>query len=484
VSGVLLAAAVLGYGLAIAAWRRRRPRAAVACLLAGSLALRFFAAGDAFLHAWDERYHALVAKNLMAHPLRPTLYEDTPLAADPRDWLSSHVWLHKPPLALWLMALSMAVFGATEVALRVPSLLLSTAAVYATYRLGRAWRGPDVGLLAALLLSINAFLVLLAAGWFASDHVDTACVSFVALAMGAVASSASAAAFGALGLATGLAVLSKWMPGLLPLGVGLVWHWRSSAAPAIGRRVAVAAVVAAAVVLPWWAFAARAYPVEWTWESGYNLEHLLGTVEGHGGSVLFHVLRMPKIYGELIYVPLLVFLARAAREGLDSKGAALLLWILLPYAVFSLAATKMPAYPMIAAPAVCLVEAEALAWLWSRRGAGPRRLAVSVLVAVVVALPARILLNDLRVFRPYDRRPEWAEELRRLGRSLEGKRAVIFGAPRPIETMFYTSKAAYPQTPDRATVDALRAKGYTVVVAGPGEGLGDDVEHVTLAPDR
>jgi len=31
--------------------------------------LRFYTASDLFLHSWDECYHALVAKNLIQHPL-------------------------------------------------------------------------------------------------------------------------------------------------------------------------------------------------------------------------------------------------------------------------------------------------------------------------------------------------------------------------------------------------------------------------------
>ena len=40
----------------------------------GGLILRIYSASDLFLHSWDERYHALVAKNLLQHPLLPTLY--------------------------------------------------------------------------------------------------------------------------------------------------------------------------------------------------------------------------------------------------------------------------------------------------------------------------------------------------------------------------------------------------------------------------
>src|ERR1041385_4766087 len=62
----------------------------VACLL------------DPFLNPWDERFHALVAKNLMNHPLMPTLYDDTILNMDYYDnWAHYHIWLHKPPLFLW-----------------------------------------------------------------------------------------------------------------------------------------------------------------------------------------------------------------------------------------------------------------------------------------------------------------------------------------------------------------------------------------------
>ncbi|HUM45950.1 MAG TPA: hypothetical protein PLD84_03410, partial [Chitinophagales bacterium] len=33
--------------------------------------LRMYAGSDLFLHSWDERYHALVAKNMMEYPFRP-----------------------------------------------------------------------------------------------------------------------------------------------------------------------------------------------------------------------------------------------------------------------------------------------------------------------------------------------------------------------------------------------------------------------------
>jgi 4-amino-4-deoxy-L-arabinose transferase len=77
-----LVAAALAF---VAAWRaqaRAREGVAVLLICAGALFLRAFAASDPFLHEWDERFHALVAKNLASHPLVPTLYDDPALPFD------------------------------------------------------------------------------------------------------------------------------------------------------------------------------------------------------------------------------------------------------------------------------------------------------------------------------------------------------------------------------------------------------------------
>lgn len=69
-------------------------------LMLCGFALRLYSSCDFYLHEWDERYHALVAKNLAGHLLLPTLYDNPVLPADYRDWTHSTVWLHKQPLSL------------------------------------------------------------------------------------------------------------------------------------------------------------------------------------------------------------------------------------------------------------------------------------------------------------------------------------------------------------------------------------------------
>jgi len=66
----------------------------------------FAALLDPFLNIWDERFHALVAKNLIDHPLMPTLYDDPVVDMLYDRWDRWHIWLHKQPLFLWQIALS------------------------------------------------------------------------------------------------------------------------------------------------------------------------------------------------------------------------------------------------------------------------------------------------------------------------------------------------------------------------------------------
>jgi 4-amino-4-deoxy-L-arabinose transferase-like glycosyltransferase len=341
--------------------------------VAAGLVLRMYAGCDLFLHTWDERYHALVAKHLMQHPLVPTLYDQPVLPYDYRDWRANHVWLHKPPLALWMMAASMRLLGADEIAMRLPSLALSALAVLLTWVIGTHFGGRRVGLLAAGFQAVNGYLLQLPGGRVAVDHVDNAVIFFVELAIllavldarlqdaprrtpGRTAAAAAAGAMTAeapppaqshgparsqepavpapanagalpagamraitvlaplaIGATTGLAVLSKSLPGLLPVPVWLAMQWgRRRSAGRIAAGLLGIAAGCAAVALPWQLYVWRQFPREARWESAYSLYHLRVPIEGLGGSPLYHLLKMPRFFGELIWLALGWFLAGLA----------------------------------------------------------------------------------------------------------------------------------------------------------------------------
>ena len=82
--------------------------------------------------------------------------------ASGRDLLVSGSPVDKPPLFLYTQALSFLLFGPTEVAARLPSLIASVISVALIYLLGRSLYGRGAGLLAAFLLAASPFVILFA----------------------------------------------------------------------------------------------------------------------------------------------------------------------------------------------------------------------------------------------------------------------------------------------------------------------------------
>jgi 4-amino-4-deoxy-L-arabinose transferase len=512
----LVTLSAVALAVAYAFGHRGRPRAALAAILLVAASLRLFASGDRHLHEWDERYHALVAKNLIASPLVPTLYRVALLDYDYRDWLSNHVWLHKPPLTLWLMAMSMKAFGVNELAVRLPSLVFGTLSVGLTFLIARRLISESVALLAAGLHAINGLLLDLGAGRTATDHPDTLLIFLVALgaylalratgegrdarlptgdaeATRAATRTArwSPAALALVGLCAGAAVLTKSIiAGLVPV-LWLVLVWRRLPARRVLLGLAILAATAAALAGPWIAYILRAFPREAAAVGLQNWLHVVTPLDGHGHGPLWYLYRLGRDYGELVYVPVAWFvLSPAARARVRGRGWAFLAaWLIVTYAAFSLAATKMPGYVAIAAPAVFIVtalfcehvlSALALSAAASPRphslsaGASPRspgglrpratRIAAWILLLLVLGLPARYAIERLRPSPSREREKSWVQPLRELDARFPDERVVLFNCERPIEAMFYSSHIAYPQRPSAAEIERVERAGYRPVI--------------------
>lgn len=137
--------AFVSYFLAWRNYKRGDVSLALFFIFLSGVLCYLFTASDSFLHEWDERYHALVAKNLINHPLKPTLYDHPLLPYDYTVWISNHVWLHKQPLPLWLMAGSVKLFGPNEFAVRLPSIVMSSLGILLTYKVGGFFFNKKVG---------------------------------------------------------------------------------------------------------------------------------------------------------------------------------------------------------------------------------------------------------------------------------------------------------------------------------------------------
>lgn len=110
--------------------------------------LRFTGLGSHFLYG-DEAEYSIVARYLSR--------DWTYLAYPAIESLGATPFVSQPPLLIYLMALSMRLFGTSELAAALPSLLLGTGTVLVVYALGHRLGGRFMGLSAAVLLAVLPF---------------------------------------------------------------------------------------------------------------------------------------------------------------------------------------------------------------------------------------------------------------------------------------------------------------------------------------
>ena len=110
--------------------------------------LRVTGLASSFLYG-DEAEYAIVARYLSR--------DFTFLAYPALEGFAPTPFVSQPPLILYMMAVSMKVFGPTDFAAILPSLVLGIATVVAVYALGNRLGGRFVGLSAAALLAVLPF---------------------------------------------------------------------------------------------------------------------------------------------------------------------------------------------------------------------------------------------------------------------------------------------------------------------------------------
>jgi len=236
---------------------------------------------------WRWRFRLLLAALLtlllVLAALRPLSVPDEARYSDISRWmLVSGDWLvprlnglpflHKPPLTHWEQAASMALFGVTPWAARIPQILLALLLVGGLYGAARRLAGVALARRAALMLALSASV--LVGGQFANHDIGVAAWIASAIWCFALAfahgerphAGWALAGFGAcaLGLLTkGLIGLA--LPGLV-LALWLTWthQWRKAWRLPWVSGVALFALIA----VPWFVLVARRYPGLWSYLFG------------------------------------------------------------------------------------------------------------------------------------------------------------------------------------------------------------------------
>lgn len=464
---------VSGYYLSWRSYLKNDFKAAVLLLVVCGLLLRVYTSSDFFLHSWDERYHALVAKNLIQHPLVPTLYENPVLPYDFRSWISNHVWLHKQPLPLWTMAASMWLFGVNEIALRLPSILLSTVGIWMTFFIGKYLFNRETGYLAAFFFSINGLIIEITAGRVATDHIDVFFMFFIELAIVFTilfVSKKNIILNLLAGVSLGAAILCKWLPALIvvPVWFLILNHSQNFSKKEMVLHLFALMAVCFLVFLPWQLYIFRVFPAEASWEASFNVKHITEALEDNTGPFYYFLDKIRTNYGDLIYLPLGWFLWKSFSDIKNTKRLALSIWVVIPILFFSFAKTKMQAYILFVAPALFIMTAEFFFTLNDYQKKINNKWLIPIVLFLLIVLPARYTVERIKPFSKENRNPAWAIDLRKLNeRGIAN--GILLNYDKPIEAMFYTNLTAYQHIPDSNQISGLLKAGYNVLINDDGK---------------
>jgi hypothetical protein len=360
----------------------------LAVILAGSFALKLRHLDHPAIKPLDEVFHAIVARNFLKHPLTPTLVDQPFLSYDRDDWLANHIWLHKPPMAMWQIALSYSLIGVGTLGLRLPSAILSTLAAWLTYLIGMRLLDRKAAIIAAALQAFNPVILMLVHGYVFSDHVDISLLFWTELAiffLVRAVQSPTAANSILCGVAQGLAFLSKTYPALIVtiLAIAAIKKLRF-------RNFLMLLLATAVTIAPWLLWTAIRFPHEFTHENLQILHHLNENIESWAAPwdqvVFYYWISIFHVYYPAIAAAAVVFALDAWRRR-RFNSMLILVWA-AGVAIPNLLATSKPmSATLIGWPAAWLMLGDII----SRAIAGDLLCLGTWAAAMVMGV---LLLND------------------------------------------------------------------------------------------
>jgi 4-amino-4-deoxy-L-arabinose transferase-like glycosyltransferase len=419
------------------------PRWILFAVLSLSFLFRFWLSTDTYLHEFDERYHALVAKHLIEHPLKPTLYENPVEPYDHKDWINNHIWLSKPPIPLWLMAGSLKVFGLNEIAVRIPALILATLAALLVFLIARKFCSEKYAVLAASMFAFHGMMTDLCTGRLSSDSVETCFLFFITWGMYLIfrkpLGSFSIKDYLLVGVMTGLAFLSKWQPALLIPLVAFIAHLKKDRI--LNHLLGMTLMMTVAILIggAWIGYCYTHYPIEADWLIHSLFLPVYDSSVSPDGTWYSYLTDFGNFFGYTTYILVILFGVRVVRESSDRgvllQRIALLIWAILPLILFSFAEAKRGTYIFISAPAIFILIAYSL-----EKSVGWKTFTRWISVVSVGLIFIYSIDKGINIIGK-DHSRAWSDELK--ARKYNGGE-VIHGEPHYIEAMFYHNITAYP----------------------------------------
>ncbi|KMN16661.1 lipid IV(A) 4-amino-4-deoxy-L-arabinosyltransferase [Pseudomonas weihenstephanensis] len=330
------------------------------------------------------------------------------------NWVTPHFmdlrYFEKPIAGYWMIAIGQAIFGENLFGVRIASAVATGLSVWLAYAVARRlWNDPRKSFACALVYMTFGLI----AGQAGYSNLDPQFTWWVNLSLAAlwfaIDSSTRrerAISWAVLGFACGMGFMTKgFLAFLLPVLIALpymIWQKRFVEMVKYGL---LAMLVAALVSLPW-VLAVHAQEPDY-WRFFFWHEHIrrfAGEDAQHGRPWWFYLPLM--VVASLPWAALLpVTFKDAWRNKHQAKVVFVLLWMLLPLALFSLSKGKLPTYIMPCLLPLALLLGPALIQRVEQAKTGALRF--NALVNLLLASVALLALIYFQIKKPfYDNEPQ------------------------------------------------------------------------------
>ncbi|TVR75839.1 MAG: hypothetical protein EA412_14765 [Chitinophagaceae bacterium] len=498
----ILVFSIVFIGCSIILFLQNRTKAALFTLFIGSLGIHIFMALlDPFLNDWDERFHALVAKNMMDNPFKPMLFTEHPLPYDYKSWTENRIWLHKQPLFLWKISLSYHLFGVNEFSLRLPTVIMATLLVPVIYRMGKLLFNKESGYLAAFFYALSYFHLEIVAGVLGMEHNTFAFIFYVTLSLWCWIEyeiTKKKIWLILIGLFSGFAVLNKWLVGLLVYaGWGLKILLKKENRNQLKSYfdLSLSFLITLITFLPWQIYITLRFPLESAYEYSYNRRHIFEVLEGHSGTIWYHFEKFPELYGVLftVFIPFALF-SFYYKSKHTSIALALLINVAIVYIFFSfIVKTKLPAYPYLVFSIIYL-SLGVLAWTGieyiKKLPVNLSKLPAFVFLIIIGFMNFQYFkIKQVHIDGTYShygwdgyRKNKIADTkfYKKLTELLPSKDYILFNVRKnePVEISFYSGIRSYDKVPSFETYTFLKNNSYPIAIIDYGD-LPDYIEKDT-----
>lgn len=350
----------------------------------------------------------LLGRQGLSDPVESSLAQSVREMREHGDWLVPSLYgepaAERPPLMCWVLAGSFALFGESEAAARIPSVLAALALLAVVWRLAlRLGAGRVGGWTAAVILASSLQFVLI--GRSADPDVPfTLCFTAGILCLLEGLQRPARGVWGPAGAALlGVSVLFEGTVGFVLMA--------AVAAPGIllaarGRLAALRPLLSSAtflvIVLPWYLAVAAGDPAlaaRWLAPASTLEAARYGAGAVPASPFAFGVTLLVGFLPWSLFLP--GALARAAagfRQGLPDRWLRILptIWLLAMLALFTLAARRFSCSILPALPAAAILAAEPIS-SWLESGAGERRLkGIGAVLLLVILTGGMVFFSTTR----------------------------------------------------------------------------------------